>query len=65
MVVICGEAFRVGWDRFSAFVLFRVGNGIRFWHEVQCRDQTLKELYPELYLIAVEKDASVQFYINF
>lgn len=61
------RGIQASWDRFSAFVLFRVGNGknIRFWHEVQCRDKTLKELYPELYLIAVEKDASVQFYINF
>ena len=54
-------------DRFSAFVSFRLGNGkrIRFWHDVWCRDLSLKVLHPELYSIAVDKDASVHSFIMF
>lgn len=60
------KGIQVGWIDFLLLHL-RLGNGkrIRFWHDVWCRDLSLKVLHPELYSIAVDKDASVHSFIMF
>jgi hypothetical protein len=56
------KGIQAGWDRFSTNLSIWVGNGkrIRFWHDVWCGDPSLKDEFPKFYLIAAEKDASVQ-----
>lgn len=46
-------------DRFSAPLSFRAGNVkiIRSWLDVGCGNYLSKELYPELYLIATDRDS--------
>ena len=46
---------------FSKFIGFEVGDGtrIRFWHDVWCGDQPLKESFPGLFRIARNKEAWV------
>ena len=46
----------MGWDGFSTSLLIWVRN----WHDVWCGDRPLKDEFLEFYLIAAEKDASVQ-----
>jgi hypothetical protein len=52
---------RKGWENFSKFLRFEVGDGsrIRFWHDLWCGDSILKEVFPDLFGIARVKDASV------
>jgi hypothetical protein len=52
---------RRGWECFSKFIKFEVGDGsqISFWHDIWCGDQPLKVSYPELYRIARNKEAWV------
>ena len=58
-----GESLEVlrPWEHFSPFLSFKVGNGerMRFWHDVWCGDLPLKVVYPGLFSIAGERDASV------
>jgi hypothetical protein len=46
---------------FSKFIRFEVGDGtrIRFWHDVWCGDQPLKESFLVLFHIARKKEAWV------
>jgi hypothetical protein len=50
-----------GWNTFSSFVRFEVGNGVmtKFWHDLWCRNTVLKESFPFLFGIARAKDALV------
>jgi hypothetical protein len=52
---------RRGWECFSKFIKFEVGDGyhISFWYDTWCGDQLLKVSYPELYRIARNKEAWV------
>jgi hypothetical protein len=52
---------RRGWECFSKFLKFEVGDGyhISFWHNTWCGDQLLKVSYLELYRIARNKEAWV------
>uniref|UniRef100_A0A2N9FZM9 Reverse transcriptase domain-containing protein n=1 Tax=Fagus sylvatica TaxID=28930 RepID=A0A2N9FZM9_FAGSY len=52
---------RAGWDTFSRFVKFKVGDGsrIRLWDDVWCIDVPLNEAFPGLYCLACIKDATV------
>jgi hypothetical protein len=52
---------RKGWDSFSRFTRFIVGDGskISFWHDLWCGDTTLKVAFPTLFGIARVKDACV------
>jgi hypothetical protein len=49
------------WGVFSRFIKHEVGDGskIRFWHNVWCGDQPLKEAFPKLFSIASCKEAWV------
>ena len=52
---------RRGWELFSKFIRFEVGDGtqIKFWHDVLCGDLPLKESLPVLFRIARNKEAWV------
>jgi hypothetical protein len=52
---------RRGWELFSKFIRFEVGDGtrIRFWQDVWCGDQPLKESFSVLFRIARNKEAWV------
>jgi hypothetical protein len=52
---------RDGWDKFSRFLKFEVGDGsqIRFWDDVWCLDESLKAAFMELYRITCVRDAAV------
>ena len=54
-----------GWEVFSRCIKFGVGDGthIRFWHDIWCGEQSLKEAFPELFRIASNKEAWVKDYI--
>ncbi len=55
-----------GWDHFSKYVRFEVGEGrqLRFWHDLWCGETILREAYPDLYRIARDKDALVANHIQ-
>ena len=59
----CGlwRSIHEGWESFSKHLSFVVGEGtrIRFWHDRWIGDNTLKDLYPELYVCSVAKDACI------
>ena len=50
-----------GWESFSEHLSFVVGEGtrIRFWHDRWIGDNTLKDLYLELYVCSAVKDACI------
>jgi hypothetical protein len=52
---------RKGWETFSGFARFEVGDGVmtKFWHNLWCGDTVLKEVFPDLFGIARVKDALV------
>jgi len=52
---------RIGWETFSGFIRFEVGDGVRtkFWNDLWCGDMVMKEVFPVLFGIASAKDASV------
>ena len=55
------------WDKFSRMLKFEVGDRshIRFWDDVWCSGEPLKEAFPELYHIARIKEATVADSIHF
>jgi hypothetical protein len=52
---------RGGWAKFERIIYFKVGNGaqIRFWYDTWCGDYPLKDIFPDLYCIACDKEAFV------
>jgi len=52
---------RKGWSLFCSHTKLILGNGsrIRFWDDVWCGEMPLKEAFPVLYDIALDKDALV------
>jgi len=58
---------RKGWDSFSTFTRFVVGDGsnISFWHDLRCGDTTLKVAFPTLFGIAQAQDAFVTNNLDF
>ena len=59
----CGlwRSINEGWESFSKHFSFVVGEGtcIRFWHDRWIGDNTLKDLYLELYVCSAVKDACI------
>ena len=54
------NAIHGGWDSFSKFIQSRV----RFWTNIWCGVYSLKELYPNLFALAVDKETSVASYLE-
>ena len=52
---------RGGWAKFERFIYFKVGNGARtrFWLDTWCGDYPFKDIFPNLYCIARDKEAFV------
>ncbi|RVW79726.1 hypothetical protein CK203_042340 [Vitis vinifera] len=46
-------------DKFGLERGVRNGRRVKFWKDLWCEDQTLKDAFPTLFLLAVEKDGSV------
>ena len=59
----CGlwRSIHEGWESFSKHLSFIVGEGTRicFQHDRWFGDYTLKDLYPELYVCSIAKDACI------
>ena len=59
----CGlwRSINEGWESFYKHLSFVVGEGTRicFWHDRWIGDNTLKDLYPELYVCSAVKDACI------
>ena len=59
----CGvwKAIRREWEGIRGRSHFLVGNGKRFkfWKDLWCEDQMLKEAFPNLFLLAIDKDGWV------
>jgi hypothetical protein len=61
------EIYKEGWEVFSRFVIYEVGDGskVRFWHDLWCGEQSLKISYSDLFSIARCKDAWVADHMQF
>ena len=59
----CGlwRSIHEGWESFSKHLSFVVGEGTRihFWNDWWIGDNTLKDLYPELYVRSYAKDVCI------
>jgi hypothetical protein len=55
-----------GWERFAVYIYNVVGDGsrLKFWHDIWCGTQPLRKLFPKIYSIALDKDASVRSYLE-
>jgi len=41
-----------------------VGSSIFFWHDRWCQDGTMRDLFPSLYVLTVNKDATIADYCH-
>ena len=50
-----------GWESFSKYFSFVVGDGscILFWHDKWTMDNSLKTLYPQLFVCLANKEACI------
>ena len=59
----CGlwRSISEGWESFSKHLSFVVGDGFRilFWHDKWTRDNSLKTLYPQLFVCSANKEACI------
>jgi len=55
------KLIRRGWETFSKFVRYEVGNRskISFWHDLWCVDSLLNISYPDLFSFSRSKDVWV------
>ena len=55
------KAIRKEWEgiRCRSHFIVRNGRKVKFWKDLWCKDQTLKEAFPNLYQLAVDKDELV------
>jgi hypothetical protein len=54
------KLFQRGWEVFSKFISFDVGDGshIRFWYDNWCRDQPSKKAFSKLFRITSNKEVT-------
>lgn len=64
MGIVFGDILPKGWEHFCAHFSFEVGDGFTlfFWHERWCEEAHLRELFPALFVLALNRDASVADY---
>jgi hypothetical protein len=64
---VCGNLFVIDGISFSRLLKFEVGTGtnIRFWEDVWCGGEPLKDVLPELHRIARVQDAVVADHVHF
>lgn len=62
MGVACGGVCGAGWDTLQLFVSFEAWDcsPLRFWHDVWCGSNSLKELYLDLYACLLDQDALIR-----
>ncbi|KAG2705579.1 hypothetical protein I3760_05G061600 [Carya illinoinensis] len=55
------KSIRMGWGEFVKHVKFKVRDGSRiyFWHNIWCGESALKNVFPSLFQIARQQDATV------
>ena len=55
------KAIRREWEGIQDRSCFAVGNGkrVKFWKDLWCEDQTLKDVFPTLFLLVVDKEGWV------
>lgn len=55
------KTFRRLWTQFNVNISFRVGDGVKivFWNELRIGDDTLRSIFPQLYIISLQKNATV------
>uniref|UniRef100_A0A2N9F8S0 Uncharacterized protein n=1 Tax=Fagus sylvatica TaxID=28930 RepID=A0A2N9F8S0_FAGSY len=58
---------RRGWDTFHSHCSFLVGDGqrVKFWQDWWCGDRALNAVFPELFTISQDKEASVADLMSF
>ena len=61
------KTIRCGWPNFSHYIQFEVrdGPGVKFWHDLWCRESPLKIYFLELFRISRNKKAYVATVMNF
>lgn len=54
-------------EQLSKLVRYEVGDvkRIRFWHDIWCMDVVLKEWFPYLFTVGMDKDVLVDLYLAF
>jgi len=57
----CWKSILVGFECFNSLVHVKVKSGskVLFWHDVWCRDQSLKIQFPELFTVTLLKEVMV------
>ena len=52
------KAIRKYWESIRSRSCFIIGNGrkVKFWKDLWCEDQALKDVFPNLFQLAVNKD---------
>jgi hypothetical protein len=55
------KQIRAGWNGFSPFITFKVGDGsrIKFWHDSWCGTQSLRDSFTALFRLARNQEATV------
>ena len=55
----------MGWEAFSQYTWFEigVGNRVKFWQDCWCGDQPSQLSFPVLYEIAINREASIEFFL--
>lgn len=55
-----------GWEVFGKNTRMAVGDGsrVKFWEHVWCGDACLRETFPDIYLLACDRDAKVYDYLH-
>ena len=58
---------RAGWISFSHHISFQVGDGchIRFWYDLWCGDQPLRDRFPVLFCLSRKSEAMVADHLQF
>lgn len=67
MGTFCGRGIRVSWKLFLRSVRFMTGDGkrVRFWYDLWCGEELLRDRFPDSFSLSLEKEASVETCMTF